>query len=303
MNIEYSTSTAVLLAIGAVVLTALLTMFVRHYFANKDPKSIAEKYKGTERSFSAATRNKYPEVDIFALSNTFLAYGLVVAIGLMIVAFSWTTYEKELDYTSLIGDIGDEIEMETPRTAEPPPPPPPPPPTPVAMQIVESELPDIETVEFEDMSIDEDTELQGKIAPPKEAAPPPPPPPPPAPKVDAKEIFKIVEEQPTFKGCEGVADKRERQTCAEAKMMAFIYEHIKYPSTARENNITGMVVVQFVVETDGSISNVSLLRDIGAGCGEEAMRVVKLMPSWNPGKQRGRAVRVMFTLPVRFKLA
>ncbi len=302
MNIEYSTSTALLLAIGAILLTAALTFFVRNYFKNKDPKAVSEKYKDTERSFSAATRNKYPEMDIFAFRNTFLAYGLMIAIGLMIVAFSWTTYEKEIDYSLLIGDIGDEIEMETPRTAEPPPPPPPPPPTPTALQIVESELPDIETVEFEDMSINEDTELEGKVAP-KEVAPPPPPPPPPAPEVDAKEIFKVVEEQPTFRGCEDISDKLERKTCADAKLMAFIYENINYPPTARENNITGMVVVQFVVETDGSVSNVQCLRDIGAGCGEEAMRVVKMMPPWNPGKQRGRAVRVMFTLPVKFKLA
>ena len=303
MNIEYSTSAALLLFIGAVVLTAILTIVFKHYFTNKDPKEIAEKYKGSERSFSAATRNKYPELDIFAFRNTFLAYGLLVAIGLMIVAFSWTTYEKETDYSLLLGGIGDEIEMETPRTVEPPPPPPPPPPSPANMQIVETDLPDIETVEFEDMSISQDTELEGKVAPPKKAAPPPPPPPPPAPKVDVKEIFKVVEEQPTFKGCEDISDKMERKTCADAKLMAFIYEHIKYPPTARENNITGMVVVQFVVEPDGSISNISVVRDIGAGCGEEAMRVIKKMPAWNPGKQRGRAVRVMFTLPVRFKLA
>ncbi len=302
MNIEYSTSTVVLLSIGAMVLTALMTMIVRNYFKNKDPKVISEKYRGMERSFSTAARTKHPGLDIFAFRQTFLAYGLMMAIGLMIVAFSWTTYEREVDYSLLMGDMGDEIEMETPRTAEPPPPPPPPPPTPTALQIVESELPDIETVEFEDMSINEDTEIEA-IIPPKKDAPPPPPPPPPAPEVNTKEIFKVVEEQPSFKGCEDISDKMERRTCADAKLMAFIYENITYPATARENNVSGTVVVQFVIETDGSVSNVSLIRDIGAGCGEEAMRVVKIMPPWNPGKQRGRAVRVMFTLPVKFKLA
>ena len=176
------------------------------------------------------------------------------------------------------------------------------PPAPTALQIVESELPDIETVEFEDMSISEDTEIDA-IVPPKKETPPPPPPPPPAPEVNTKEIFKIVEEQPTFKGCETIGDKMERKACADAALMKFIYDNITYPSTARENNVSGTVVVQFVVETDGSVSNVSLIRDIGAGCGQEAMRVVKMMPQWNPGKQRGRAVRVMFTLPVKFKLA
>ena len=302
MTIEYSTSTSVLLSLGAVVLTAAMTVVVRNYFKNKDPQGIAEKYSGAKRPFSAATRNKYPGLDIFAFRNTFLAYGLMIAIGLMIVAFSWTTYEKDTDYSSLIADLGDEIEMETPRTAEPPPPPPPPPPAPVALQIVESELPDIETIEFEDMSINENTEIEAKVAPIKSEVPPPPPPPP-APEIDAKEIFKVVEEQPTFRGCEDVADKAERRTCADAKLMAFIYENISYPPTARENNVEGMVVVQFVVEPDGKVSNVKMVRDIGAGCGDEAVRVVKKMPIWNPGKQRGRAVRVMFTLPVKFKLA
>ncbi|HHM21774.1 MAG TPA: energy transducer TonB, partial [Bacteroidetes bacterium] len=178
----------------------------------------------------------------------------------------------------------------------------PPPPAPTAMQIVESEIPDIETIEFEDMTITEDTEIEGPVTPPKKevAPPPPPPPPPPAP---SKEIFRIVEEQPTFKGCENIMDKARRKKCADAKLMEFIYENIVYPAVARENNITGTVVVQFVVERDGSVSNVKLLRDIGGSCGEEAVRVVKMMPPWNPGKQRGRPVRVMFTLPIRFKLA
>lgn len=301
MTIEYSTSTVLFLSTGAIVLTAAMAAAARYYFKNKDPKAISEKYRGVERPFSTANRTKYPEMDIFAFRNTFLAYGLLIAISLMIVAFSWTTYEKAVDYSLLIGDIGDEIEMETPRTAEPPPPPPPPP-APTVMQIVESEMPDIETIEFEDMSISEETEIKAVIAPKKEV-PPPPPPPPPAPEVDTKEIFKIVEEQPSFKGCEDIGDKMERKTCADAKLMAFIYDNITYPATARENNVSGTVVVQFVVETDGSVSNVSLIRDIGAGCGIEAVRVVKMMPQWNPGKQRGRAVRVMFTLPVKFKLA
>ena len=303
MTLEYSTSTVILLSIGAVVLTAAMTIIVRNYFINKDAKKLAEKYSGIERPFAIGSRNKYPELNIFAFRGTFLAYGLMIAIGLMIVAFSWTTYEKDLDYSSIIADLGDEIEMETPRTAEPPPPPPPPPPAPTALQIVESELPDIETVEFEDMSINENTELQGAVAPPKKEGPPPPPPPPPAPEVNAREIFKIVEEQPTFPGCEAVTDKMERKTCADAKLMSFIYDNITYPTTARENNITGMVVVQFVVEPDGSVSNIDVVRDIGAGCGEEIVRVLKKMPAWNPGKQRGRPVRVMFTLPVKFKLA
>jgi protein TonB len=81
---------------------------------------------------------------------------------------------------------------------------------------------------------------------------------------------------------------------------------VKYPAIARENGIQGRVVVQFVVEKDGKITDANVVRDIGAGCGEEALRVVNSMNSmnqrWTPGKQRGKPVRVQFTLPVSFKL-
>jgi protein TonB len=81
---------------------------------------------------------------------------------------------------------------------------------------------------------------------------------------------------------------------------------VKYPAIARENGIQGRVVVQFVVEKDGKITDANVVRDIGAGCGEEALRVVNSMNGmnqrWTPGKQRGKPVRVQFTLPVSFKL-
>ena len=226
----------------------------------------------------------------------------MVALLLMILAFSWTTYDKKVDISQYLGTLTDEIEMETPRTAEPPPPPPPPP-QPTAVQIVASDLPEVETMTFKDQSIDAGTEV---VAPPvvesKKNAPPPPPPPPPPTIDEEREIFKIVEQNPMFPGCEEITDKGERQKCAEEKMLQFIYGHIQYPSIARENGVSGMVVVQFVVERDGSISNITTVRDIGAGCGEEAVRIVGMMPKWNPGKQRERPVRVQFTLPVRFKL-
>lgn len=104
-----------------------------------------------------------------------------------------------------------------------------------------------------------------------------------------EEVFKVVEQKPEYPD-------------GEAAMLKFIYENIKYPPIARENGVEGTVYVRFVVEKDGSVSNTEIVRDIGAGCGEEAMRVVKKFPRWNPGKQRGRPVRVYFNLPVKFKL-
>ena len=117
----------------------------------------------------------------------------------------------------------------------------------------------------------------------------PPPPPPPADKVD--EIFKVVEDMPRFPGCEDKSNKDDRKKCAEQKMLEYIYKNIKYPAIARENGVEGTVVIQFVVEKDGSITDAKVARDIGAQCGQEALRVVNDMPTWVPGKQRGRAVR------------
>ena len=103
------------------------------------------------------------------------------------------------------------------------------------------------------------------------------------------QIFSVVEDDPEFPG-------------GMDSLLAFLQRNIVYPELARENGIEGKVYVTFVVETDGSISNVKVLRDIGGGCGLEAVRVVKLMPKWKPGKQAGKAVRVQYNLPIYFVL-
>ena len=101
--------------------------------------------------------------------------------------------------------------------------------------------------------------------------------------------FIIVENMPTFPG-------------GEKKMLEYVAKNVKYPQLAKEVGTQGRVFVSFVVEKDGSITNVTILRGIGSGCDEEAMRVVKSMPKWNPGLQCGRAVRVSCNLPINFKL-
>ena len=102
-------------------------------------------------------------------------------------------------------------------------------------------------------------------------------------------VFVIVEEQPSFEG-------------GEVEMLKFIYKNIKYPTIAKDRNIEGKCFINFVIEKDGSISNAKIVRDIGGGCCEEALRVVNKMPKWSPGKQRGKAVRVSFNLPVDYRL-
>jgi protein TonB len=106
---------------------------------------------------------------------------------------------------------------------------------------------------------------------------------------DENQIFVFVEEYPEFPN-------------GEENMYKYLGSNIKYPHEALENGIQGTVVVKFVVEKDGSISNVKAVRKIGGGCDEEAVRVVKRMPRWKPGKQSGKPVRTEFTLPIQFKL-
>ena len=108
-------------------------------------------------------------------------------------------------------------------------------------------------------------------------------------KEDENQIFVFVEEYPEFPN-------------GEENLYKYLGSNIKYPHEALENGIQGTVVVKFVVEKDGSISNVKAVRKIGGGCDEEAVRVVKRMPRWKPGKQSGKPVRTEFTLPIQFKL-
>jgi protein TonB len=84
--------------------------------------------------------------------------------------------------------------------------------------------------------------------------------------------------------------------------MKFLRQNIKYPAEAIRKQIEGKVIINFIVEKDGSVSNVKVLNGIGGGCDEEALRVIKLMPRWNPGKQSGMPVRVLFNLPITYKL-
>ena len=120
------------------------------------------------------------------------------------------------------------------------------------------------------------------------AVAPPPPPPAPNPEV-ANKVFDVVEEMPSFPGGQGA-------------LMAFLSSNIKYPVVAQENGVQGRVIVGFVVEKDGSISDVKVMRSVDPSLDREAQRVVKAMPKWKPGKQNGSAVRVKYTVPVVFRL-
>ncbi len=106
---------------------------------------------------------------------------------------------------------------------------------------------------------------------------------------DTPEVYQIVEQMPAFPG-------------GEDKLMEFLAKNMEYPKEAREAGIQGRVFVGFVVEKDGSIGDVRVLRGIGGGCDEEAVRVVKILPKWKPGMHNGEAVRVSYQIPFSFKL-
>lgn len=120
-------------------------------------------------------------------------------------------------------------------------------------------------------------------------------------------VLEVAEQMPRFPGCEDISGSQaEKKACADQKMLEFIYQNIKYPAIARENGIQGTTVVSFVVDVNGLIQEPKIMRDIGGGCGQEALRVVQLMnkmpQQWTPGMHEGEAVRVRFNLPIRFTL-
>ena len=205
-----------------------------------------------------------------------------------------------------------ELIMKEVTLAEPPPidpkkPPPPPPPEvkppPIKDQIrfvppvvkkdeevIEEEPPPPTVEEIKDKEIATETkkgEEGGVDASLTEPDNPPAPPVLEEPKEE--EPFAYVEQMPTF------PDGTEA-------MYKYIYDKIKYPAIARENGISGQVIVQFVVSKEGDIQKAKVVRGIGGGCNEEALRVVNGMPKWKPGKHNGRAVPVTFTLPIKFVL-
>jgi TonB family protein len=136
--------------------------------------------------------------------------------------------------------------------------------------------------------------------------PVPPPPPLPLPPA-AEEVFKVVEEMPRFPGCEHIkGNSKKIENCAKETMMEYIYDNLIYPKEALDNEVEGVAVVQFVIQKTGSITGIKIVRNPGAGTGEEALRIVEFMKKmekkWRPGHQRGKPANVQYTLPIKFKL-
>lgn len=224
---------------------------------------------------------KTEKADLEKRRGLYLEIGLVVVLAAALVAFNIKSYDaKKIEVQQRTAE--DEIEETVIQTQDDTPPPPPPPEPEVVTTEVNIIENDAESENELNMDVFDKLEKQDNV----EIA-----------QVTVEdeeeevedEIFQAVEQDPEYPG--GVD-----------ALYKFIQQNLKYPQLAKENNITGRVFVQFVVEKDGSVSNVKAARDIGGGCGAEAVRVIKSMPKWTPGKQRGKAVRAAYTLPVNFVL-
>ena len=221
---------------------------------------------------------KSPKANLENKKLMFIQIGMIISLLIAWLAFEHKSYDKrEIDPSLLNREVVlDEEMVEITKQEEQKPQPVEVPKQTTQLEIVQDD------VELEDIEINAEVDQQEVIEEyvPVEVE---------EEEVVEQEIFQIVEEMPAFPG-------------GEAKLMEYVAKNIKYPQIARETGIQGRVFVGFVVEPDGSVSNVKVLRGIGGGCDEEAMRVVKSMPKWKPGKQRGKAVRVSYQIPVFFKL-
>lgn len=218
---------------------------------------------------------KNPEVDINRKKILFFFAGLTVALAVVLAALEYKIFERT---TVELGSLEIQLEEEEMIPITQRQPPPPPPPQTEVLEIVDDEEEIEEEVEIEDTEIDEDVEIEFIEDVGEEEA-----------IGEEPEIFQVVEDQPEFPG-------------GEKALFTYLSKSIKYPPMAKDAGVQGVVYVTFVVEPDGNITNVKVLRGIGAGCDDEAVRVVKAMPKWKPGKQRGKSVRVQFNLPIRFTL-
>jgi len=224
---------------------------------------------------------KNPKLNLERKRGLFLQIGLVIALLIVLAAFEYKSYEKSVYNLGQLNldDLEEEIIPITKQELKPPPPAPPPPPE--VIEIVEDEVEIENEIEIEDTESDEEDAIE--IV-----------------EEDDDEVFMVVESMPKFKCMKFKGDKKEY--CGDLGLMKYIQKNVKYPPIAKEYNITGKVYISFIVDKSGSVTNVKVVRGVDKNLDAEAVRVIKSLPKYKPGKQRGIAVRVMFTVPINFTL-
>ena len=223
---------------------------------------------------------KSPKADLENRKTTNLLIGAILTLSVLFIGFEWSERDKQVTTDTGLAEIvfEEEIipitEQEQPKQA---PPPPEAPKVEEVLEIVENDA----DVEESTIQASDDTQqaVEVKYTPVEVEED----------EVDEEQIFQIVEEQAQYPG-------------GMAECMKFLSKNIKYPTISQENGVQGRVIVQFVVNRDGSIVDAKVMRGVDPYLDKEALRVVGLMPKWSPGKQRGKAVRSQFILPVMFRL-
>ncbi|MDD3320532.1 MAG: energy transducer TonB [Paludibacter sp.] len=207
--------------------------------------------------------------------SVFLLMGFVVGLSLLFICLEWSkeVIKYEVFNNSSYIDEGVEIIQTVEKKKLPPTPPPPPIKSIENIEIVENTT-ETKPVDFKsDIDPNEKIDIV-KVMPAKT-------------EDDGGDVeFRVVEEMPQFPG----------------NIFKFLSENIHYPIIAIENNVQGQVICQFLVNKDGTIDDISVIRGVDRNLDKEAIRVIQSMPKWNPGKQRGKAVKVRYTLPITFRL-
>jgi protein TonB len=258
-----------------VTLSPIMVFLIAFGFSKRD--GIMSKYDGSEESSSLFVK-KYDEANVKRYSMAFFWAGMASVILGITMAFNYMP-KVEDDGSNLVAVIDEDEVEEVPATNQTPPPPPPPPPPPEVIEVDDEEEieeePEIFEQDFDDEEEIEEVVYEEPVVEEEEET--------------VEEIFRVVEQMPEFPG-------------GEKEMYKWLAENIKYPQVARENGIEGKVYVEFVVDKTGKVGDVKILRGPGGGTNEEAERVVKKMPRWKAGKQRGKPVSVRYTIPVFFSL-
>lgn len=222
---------------------------------------------------------KSPKADLEGKKSTWMLIGYVIVLTFMFVAFEWTKRDIVIDTSQALADLvfEEEIIPITEQKQEVAPPPPEAPTVAEVLEIVDDKADVKETV----IASTEDTgqKVEVKYVPVKVVEEEP----------EEQTIFEVVENAPEFPG-------------GTAALMQFLGKNIKYPTIAQENGTQGRVIVQFVVNRDGTIVDPKVVKSVDPYLDKEALRVILSMPKWKPGMQRGKAVRVKFTVPVMFRL-
>ncbi len=224
---------------------------------------------------------KSKSADLEKRKGMFIEIGLVITLAIVLVAFEWTKGEGRGNDDSIVADIQMEDEMmQITRREEPKPEPKPE--TPKVAEVLDIVDDDVEIEDdFDfDMEATEDTEYDFTSMMGDDDE-----------EIDEEEVFYIVEDMPTFNGGEPATEFRK-----------YIAKNLQYPEIAAENGVSGRVIIQFAVDKTGRVVDAKIVRSVDSALDKEAVRVVMSSPKWTPGKQRGKAVKVLFTFPINFVL-